>query len=339
MPHIEEGQLHALLDGAYQGDSPEARAIHAHLSACTDCRSLLESERVIRERAHDLLERARPLPETIPPFDTIVRRSRPQRAALLPPARLAWAASVLIAIGLGWFGRDLNTRRSVQMTQESLAAGAPPTAADSLRTDARAPSASDAAASAVEPASPPPASASAPSPDERALADRRAAPPPEQTNQAQAKTRVAEEGVIVSAPARATIGAVQGGAAMAPAAPPSVGWSEVSLEVAERTAGRRVLLMPGYELVKLELMPAANGYSVRTAQRIPGDGLLELIQEPASDPSALARESRRGRTFQGEAAVSSTGTPAVTLQIGDLRITGRAAISADSLRVLLGRLR
>src|SRR5690606_10294382 len=66
-----------------------------------DCRARLDAEREIRERAGLILADAVPAHIDVPPFTAI--RREPRRPRTLP---LAWAASVVLAIGAGWIARD-----------------------------------------------------------------------------------------------------------------------------------------------------------------------------------------------------------------------------------------
>jgi hypothetical protein len=140
MPHADEGRLHAYLDGALHAEDPEgARALERHLEACGDCRALLEFERAVRDEASDLLAAARPEAAAAPPpWEEILHRAgrgepasghadatrtagapagavaedptgrmqrpRARGIAWLPAGRrLAWAASVVLAVGVGWW--------------------------------------------------------------------------------------------------------------------------------------------------------------------------------------------------------------------------------------------
>jgi hypothetical protein len=109
MPHLDDGTLSAYLDGAL--DALEAAAalpagmtagdVEAHLRACTDCRSRLAAERASRDGAHAVLADAVPRTVELPPFEMIGGAAEPaaRRRRLLP---LAWAASVVVALGAGW---------------------------------------------------------------------------------------------------------------------------------------------------------------------------------------------------------------------------------------------
>ncbi len=140
MPHADEGRLHAYLDGALHAESPaEARALERHLERCDDCRSLLEFERAVRHEAAELLAGVTPGAAAAPPpwGEILHRAGRAQGAnagggargddragarrddgdgasasgggrrmgyAWLPAGRrLAWAASVVVALGVGWW--------------------------------------------------------------------------------------------------------------------------------------------------------------------------------------------------------------------------------------------
>jgi len=98
MSHVDEGVLHSYLDGEL---TPVERArVDEHLAGCLACRTRLDEERHLIERASKLLGFAMPADRPAPPFSALVR-PRPRRFwhARLP---LAWAATVILAIGLGW---------------------------------------------------------------------------------------------------------------------------------------------------------------------------------------------------------------------------------------------
>lgn len=106
MSHIEQGGLHAYLDGALD-DLPSGggRAIREHLATCPECAMRLEDERRIREEALAIL--SGPLPHfELPPLEELRLRAE----ATSPPRasrggrmhRMGWAASVILAIGVGY---------------------------------------------------------------------------------------------------------------------------------------------------------------------------------------------------------------------------------------------
>ena len=144
MSHVDDGTLHAYLDGELS--PPEAQAVEAHVAQCPACRTRLEEERALIARAGELLARAAPPDRELPPF-------RP--GDVKPPARLwwqvrtplAWAATIALALGIGTY---VGQRRVPQL--EPTAPERPTIIADQLARPAPAPG--PAAASA-------PASASA----------------------------------------------------------------------------------------------------------------------------------------------------------------------------------
>ena len=97
MPHLDEGTLHALLDGEIP--STELPPIQAHLGACAECRARLAEEQELLAESDRLIE-VLELPEAAPARAPI--RPAPRRVW---PARLAWAATVVLAAGLGYSAR------------------------------------------------------------------------------------------------------------------------------------------------------------------------------------------------------------------------------------------
>lgn len=109
MSHVDEGALHAYLDGALdEYPSAEAETIRTHLDACAECAERLEAERRIRSDAHALLGLAAPEVE-VPSFEELrayVQRTRRQRRGISRLQRLGWAASIVVALGAGWMLRE-----------------------------------------------------------------------------------------------------------------------------------------------------------------------------------------------------------------------------------------
>ena len=62
MSHVDEGALHAYLDGALdEYPVAEARRIREHLDVCATCAERLEVERGLRSDAHAMLGMAAPV--------------------------------------------------------------------------------------------------------------------------------------------------------------------------------------------------------------------------------------------------------------------------------------
>ena len=105
MQHVDEGRLHAWLDGELPPAGSEgARALERHLDECAACRARAAEERRIRDDASSILRRADPVEQPAPgviPFPA----PAPARRTARPWVALGWAASVLIALGIGWMAR------------------------------------------------------------------------------------------------------------------------------------------------------------------------------------------------------------------------------------------
>src|SRR3989442_789718 len=100
MSHVDDGTLHAYLDAEL---SPvQSQDVEAHIAQCPGCRDRLEEERALIARADELLGLAAPPDRATPPF----RPGDPE-----PPVRLwwrvrlplAWAATVVLALGAGMY--------------------------------------------------------------------------------------------------------------------------------------------------------------------------------------------------------------------------------------------
>jgi len=110
MSHVDDGALHAYLDGALE-EYPvaEARRIREHLETCAVCLGRLEEERAVRDAAVGILGSVVP-DATAPSFEELrayVRATRPHRSpAAARIYRMSWAASVVLALGTGWLLRD-----------------------------------------------------------------------------------------------------------------------------------------------------------------------------------------------------------------------------------------
>ena len=108
MSHVDDGTLHAYLDGELS--PPEAQGVEAHVAQCPACRERLEEERALIARATELLAQAAPPERDLPPFHP---------GDIQPPVRLwwqvrlplAWAATIALALGIGTYVGDHNGMR------------------------------------------------------------------------------------------------------------------------------------------------------------------------------------------------------------------------------------
>lgn len=106
MSHVDEGRLHAYLDGEVPAGA-ERRALETHLVSCVSCRAALIEARALRQRSSEVLRQSGPPEDTAPPpFEEIRQRSRARSVGretrrLSRFRMLAWAATVVIAAGVG----------------------------------------------------------------------------------------------------------------------------------------------------------------------------------------------------------------------------------------------
>jgi len=109
MSHVDEGALHAYLDGALdEYPAGEARRIRQHLDVCAACADQLAAERRVREEARAILGRAAPDVD-VPGLEELKARARASQPTRTPASarlyRLGWVASVVLALGVGWLLR------------------------------------------------------------------------------------------------------------------------------------------------------------------------------------------------------------------------------------------
>lgn len=224
MSHIDEGELTAYADGAWAPAAPEAQRIAQHLAACENCRNRLAQAQELTQRAGEILAFASPVGISQPDFATLTDVASKRRRVIAVP--LSWAASIVLAAGIGWFTHDLldQTSSPAVATRESLAepqADNARPAANPLEdgaATAAAPSASTAAA--TEPAAP--AGQAGPAAPQIAARTRADARPDEAVAEPQDRTTVARE-------APATVAAVP----PAPAVPPGFAAAARNRETAE----------------------------------------------------------------------------------------------------------
>ena len=113
MSHVDEGTLHAYLDGELP---PSERSdVDAHLAQCAACKALLTEERALLERATALLGSTRPAERPAPPFHEV---RRAQRRPWYVRRTFAWAASLVLAVGLGYYVRGPSPRSAPSLLED-----------------------------------------------------------------------------------------------------------------------------------------------------------------------------------------------------------------------------
>jgi hypothetical protein len=181
MSHLDEGTLHALLDGELE--MSEMAEIQAHLGSCAACGSrlrevkqfLMEADRLVAEvqvetrgRAPIELPRRERQPETSPfrephdpwegaPVLLIPDNPDPGELSRRWLKRLAWAASLLVIVGAGYLGIQVRRGGAVPYLNDAAPVASKPAAAPAPASSTLAATGSDsgrAGAAARKPAKP-----------------------------------------------------------------------------------------------------------------------------------------------------------------------------------------
>jgi hypothetical protein len=100
MQHLDDGLIQELIDGEIP--SRDLPPLQAHLSACESCRARLDTARLAATEADELLimlDEAEPAAPVAGADVLPFRRPHWSR-------NVAWAASLMLAVGLGYAGRD-----------------------------------------------------------------------------------------------------------------------------------------------------------------------------------------------------------------------------------------
>lgn len=303
MSHVDEGTIHAWLDGAFAPDDAELARIEEHLAGCEACRQAVETERRIRERAADVLSAAAPDAVRVAPFDQILaeRRRRDALPAGTPAAGSSEtdpegdnASTAGAAGGPDSAGPDITPRRRGIRMPVALAAtlvlalGAtwfarrmlPGTDADSAATQFRA--AESMEEDAVSSTAPTPQAGLAdaePGRQQRAAAEppaMAATPPPAARDEAVAIPQAAPPAVVAGAQTGTTTVTGQSGAAAAP--PPAA--ADQRARSPEETRRLAESALRSEALAGL----AANASPARFAD---ADAALALDRLNAADPGMV----------------------------------------------------
>ena len=361
MSHIDEGELTAYADGAYAPEDADAQRIAVHIAECANCRNRLAEAQRLSGRASEILAVAAPANVEAPPFEDIAASvPRQSRRRVIP---LTWAASIVLAAGLGWFGRDAlyDPRAGLQMTARRVAS-------DSNMLESTAPMTQTAPADVPVAAAPRPApgeagraSAGAPAGDgARAF---RAAPgesdrvadaaasdlsndPVGGRSVGSVRSQVAADAAREPQP-MAKVGGAPTAAAPPPSAAPEAAarrleartqsmaaaeMAEESIEYitpAEAEARKLKLhIIPELEVVRIGLI----GSGVRVEQKL-ADGKIVTLE---TDRPAAYRQQMDA----ANAAKTAEGAKApVSVMRAGTRVTISGALPADSLRALGARIR
>lgn len=327
MSHVDEGTLHAYLDGELP--SSERAALEAHLAQCAACRATLDDERALLERASALLESARPVERPAPPFAQL-RRSpqRPLRRVRMP---VAWAASIMLALGLGYYLRDPGKSASLAtpplqpqsaVVAEDRAASPEAQTPAVERGGAQQERRAETRRRAAAPPAPPAAAAGAVA-LKSAPQLRNAAPALEEAPARDAKDSLVLQGVA----------AVRGRAV-------TTQWPIISRGAAASLLGTDPVGLPGLATRRIRRSPAPDA-TVVVEQALDSSTVIQIFQRPANSPLYFVdgtplQQTERDRAAR-EAAPAAAPAPADRLArfVGRLRVEIAGPLTPDSLNRLL----
>ncbi len=342
MSHVDEGTLHAHLDGELP--PAERTALETHLADCATCRATLTEERALRERASAVLGSARPAERPAPPLEQL--RREPKRSPWRVRRSFAWAASIALALGVGYYMRSPTGRiaPSEELTQPVAVAQN----RDVGTAEDKAP-------------------AAGPSSEVRRtrVNDRRAARPVDEVAKATANVGSASKVAALSdsvaareTPAPATAGAfaqrqadslsavarverptfiVDGVARQLPA----TNWPVISRGVAKTILGEEPVGLPGLETRTFRRDPGTNAVVVE--QALDSSTVIQIFQRPAggaypydsSEAASASANRAQPRAYAAEGQLRERGNRLFARFVRGLRVEIKGPLSADSLNRLL----
>jgi len=300
MSHVDDGALHAYLDGELP---PVERArLEVHVAECPVCRTRLEEERALVERASLLLGVAQPPERAAPPLHDL-RQPRVLWRLRVP---LAWAASVTLALGLGYYLGGTSEKPGFQPAPGELDSFAPLTA-DNFRDRAAAP--------AAPPEAPAPRA-------ERRSADQVATRQDQPADRANAEAPAA--GAVATSRPSADLPAVRGRLV-------ATEWPIIRPGPARDLLGADPVGVPGLAVRNIRRSP--TGDVVLVEQALDSATVIQVFQQ-------RMEEQRVTRQLERSAAPSAldrgyAGTERLARFIGGLRVEIAGPLSADSLNRLL----
>jgi putative zinc finger protein len=330
MRHIPEDELHAYLD---QGLSrSQCVEIESHLAGCPSCQALRDGIAALRDRTTALLARLAPPPRVPPAFEVL--RDRAAEVASRRRRRLhvlAWVASLVLAVGLGWTASSF-MRSGERPSSRALdtPAAEPPVRTAAL--DAR----RDSSAAPLASTHPAPA-ARAPRPAARV---RTVASP---SDSSRAARRAAALSVLNPKPA-VELTRLDGPSGRGEVELDGM-WRTMSWDGAKAAAGERLPHIEGLPVMRVQVQSNEDGARpvMVVAQRLSSGQVIRTIEGPATDVSQLLSrramtavdslflpgDSRRGNDVAGHA---------MAMQVGDRMLAITGDLPSDSLRAMIRRL-
>jgi len=327
MSHVDDGTLHAYLDGELT--AVEAQGVEAHVAQCPACRVRLQEERTLIARADELLGLAAPPDRgASPPFPLSALRRGGQGVRLLSALRrggqgvrlpLAWAATVLLALRVGMYLGGAPPARHAQPAAESAGdltahpAATLPAVRETLSVKRPAASPAQRPRQAQRPAAP--AAQAAPEGAERRQANAvgEVAHAMEAGEDSLEASRAREERTAAQPPMSSALYRADGGY--------TVTGPALTLDSARALLGADPQVVPG--------LPVR---AIHTARRM-GYSVLVVVEQALDSSTTITVINGRPSTLQLDAVVvSSAARPDSTGAAGRaLVVRGRAAPPTDSL--------
>lgn len=338
MLHIPEDELHAYLDQALSRS--QCVEIESHLATCPTCQAQRDRIAALRDRTTAMLAVLAP-PVSLPPSIETIR----VRAGILQSRRHrlvrlgSWAASVLVALGLGWSAHvwtggegaaEQRNQEAVTSSNEATAAQSSSIPEDSARSSSPLPQRTEVAdAPPVRRETP-----AAPAPEARLVfADSDRTVPLIST----VAPRIAIDngaGSDDSTRFSQSNSSVLANEHEIPELATESMWRIVSVAAAEEESGAPLPSVPGLRVVQVKVQGLQpNEKIVAVDQQLATGEVIRTMEGPAAQMTdLLAHDGQRDAT----SAASRAYEALMTLRFGDRIVAIRGP--ADSLRALMNRI-
>lgn len=341
MRHIPEDELHAYLDQALSRS--QCVEIESHLAGCVGCRRERDAIAALRDRTTALLATLAPPRRIVPSYEQLSERAAARSARVAGRWRAAaWAASMLLAVGLGWGARSVGPGNDP-------APAAPEIAGSSITPSA--PAALDTTVTPSAPASEPTGELAVREPPSPSVAPRQPAtavvPAPA------ARFQIPDQ-FPASDQLRDAIPSEPAGAMLSSGRLPSENFSggstgalfrTVSWDRARFERGESVPRIEGLPVMEVQLAGSRGDDSrplMVVAQQLESGQMIRTIEGPATDVNQLLASQRSDASSpwptmdEGDGIAGGDGTMAV--RRGDRILAITAPLPSDSLRAMIRRL-
>jgi hypothetical protein len=351
MRHIPEDELHAYLDQALSRS--QCVEIESHLATCLGCRHERDSIAALRDRTTALLATLAPPRRIAPSYELLSERAARRSARVAGRWRAgAWAASMLLAVGLGWGARSMDSGAPAPAVAADLREITPVPAPNAPSDSTSTPIMSD-AAPAIELAAGETAARGTSTRENpargsttRAPESPAVAPPaarfqiPDQfpaTNQLREPLLAEPAGAVLSSGGRLPSESFSGSAG---ALFRTVSWDRARIE-----RGESVPRIEGLPIMEVQLAGSRGGDSrplMVVAQQLESGQVIRTIEGPATDVNQLLSSQRSDASSpwptmnDGDGIAGGDGTMAV--RRGDRILAITAPLPSDSLRAMIRRL-